>query len=695
MNDVRVEEKEVVEKEEKKLLSCKTCKKEVEIKSISKIGEKSFIQLLCNHIYSENLQESGRKNLSKFEKMKMISEDLLNYHGLSERFQLHFDGRKESVLGLCKIGVKGEGIIVGNIVFNRKHFENDPEEMVIDTILHEISHAITPGAGHTEIWRATDLSIGGNGQAKAWCSGTTKILYKICPVCHVKAEEVSHEINEEENKRIIFLICGHSYEEKLSEKLDTTWKFADDRKPFPYQYEGIDFARKSGFRCGILDEMGLGKTIQGIGVLFKFPETLPAVIICKASLTYNWLREYHNATGGEFVQIIEGSSEKPNPIFKVVIVSFDTLGRIKDIDNWFSKFIPKTVIIDECQQIKNSEAKRTNAVRKVCKLAQNVIALSGTPIKNHAGEYFPVLNILRPEIFPSQLAFERNHVHQGWDGYKLIAGGLRDPERFKKITADFLIRRTRDEVLPDLPKIRRDFKFYPLGKEVKVAYEKELSDFNDYYMNRAEKDTPEDRQSNILAYMSRMRHITGFAKVQPVLDYVEEFIENNNGNSKLTIFHHHVDVAQMLAILLKERNINFVQMTSNDDSETRMRKIDQFRDEKAVFLVPTLAGGEGINLQFCENAVIMEREWNPSNEEQAEGRFSRIGSTATSVNVVYPTAIGTIDEYFARIVERKRQIVEEAMKGKKLDTGWNESGMMKDLAEALYKFGMSGWKLDQ
>ena len=104
---------------------------------------------------------------------------------------------------------------------------------------------------------------------------------------------------------------------------------------------------------------------------------------------------------------------------------------------------------------------------------------------------------------------------------------------------------------------------------------------------------------------------------------------------------------------------------------------------------PSLAASEGFDLDFCSNGVILEREWNPANEEQVEGRFIRATREMLEkakmgdlkVNILYPVAVDTIDEFFAELVERKRQFVRESLSGKISDTPWNESQIMLDLAE--------------
>lgn len=439
-------------------------------------------------------------NTERVKKFESIAKDLMKYHGIIDRFELKFKKDKNNILGICRCRVTGEGIITGDIILSASHIESDPDDDIIETILHEIAHAITPGAGHIGIWRDTCKSIGGDGEAKKYCQGTEDLT-------------------------------------KVKEKID-----------------------------------------------------------------------------------------------------------------------------------------------------KHVISLSGTPIKNNALEYFPILNLLKPQMFPSLRYFEDNYIDYYSYGKGSRPGGLRDPEGFIESTKDFIIRRLRSEVLPDLPKIQRDYKYYELSDKVRLAYGKRVKEL-EKFLDENEDDHGFEYTTNLLAHLARLRHVTGIAKVEPAIEYSLDYIESANGSSKLVIFHHHVDVGDLLELKLGESGSKIVRMKSSDDSESRLSKIDEFKDSGNIFLVPTLAGGEGINLQFCNHAMLLEREWNPANEEQAEGRFSRIGSEFQSVQVVYPIATGTIDEYFAELVEMKRSSVKASLDG--MITDWNESEIMRELAEKVVK----KWKM--
>lgn len=488
----------------------------------------------------------------------------------------------------------------------------------------------------------------------------------------------------------------------------------DGKRPFKYQIEGGRFLERANGRALLADEMALGKTVQAEIFLKAHPECLPAIVICKAGLRIQWHRE--SMRWGDFIpQVIDGVR---TPLLKgmdMYMVSLDSSWRIgyrdptkeekkrgitepvqcgETLVEQAKRCKVKTIIIDECQLIKNGQSKRTNAVRKLCADMEHIIALSGTPIKNHAGEYFPILNILRPDKFPSERSFLYGWCDTYFDGYKSKTGGLKDPAKFLEYTKDFILRRERKDVLPDLPSIFRAFSFCDLGEVVEEEYLKTLKEFNDFYDDMSHM-TPAAANGGILAFLSRMRHLTGIAKIDPVCEFVEEFITTTD--RKLMIFVHHQDVGQTLKIKLDKMakewpaewgkeilNIQGIEASKRDPI------IEQFRtSDYRVMIASTIASGEGLNLQFCADMVMMERQWNPANEEQCEARFPRPGQTAEKINANYFVAVGTVDEFFAELVEKKREVVTETLAGRA--SKWDQSSIVRELADVLRQKGGKKW----
>jgi non-specific serine/threonine protein kinase len=439
--------------------------------------------------------------------------------------------------------------------------------------------------------------------------------------------------------------------------------------------------------------MGLGKTVIADSLIKAYHNKLtPILIVCKSSLTIQWLMETFK-WAGRMACIIENGKEKPDfSFFQIFICSMDLLRRSKWADDEETTF--KTIIIDEVQHIKNPGAQRTQLIRKLCSKADNVIGLSGTPIKNHAAEYFTILNILYPHLFPQESGFLSQWVQSYWDSdaMKFRHGGIKHWKRFQEITGDFILRFTREEVMPEIPKVQRTFMFCDLGDELHKMYDESLDKFRQAYDDKMLGENKWEAGAALQESMNEMRQVIGLAKVKPTVEYVEEFLETwRNGTSrKIVVFAHHIRAADMLEDALNEIMPTFdalpvLRMKGGMKAKDNYELEQEFKTNphRRVLVASTLAAGEGKNFQFCSDAVLMERQWNPANEEQAEARFTRIGSEADFVGVKYIVARGTFDEVMAKLVEKKRQYVTQALSGK--DNKWQESDFMSELMKLIYE----------
>lgn len=546
--------------------------------------------------------------------------------------------------------------------------------------------------------------------------------------------KVGHEASRSEFDGEIWieLTCGHTVVKKALDSIDVSIMSSDGRTPFPFQMETAKFMEDADCNGLILHEQGLGKTVIECLLLKRNPELLPALIVVKSGLRAQWFQEVFRWTG-MLAQVITSSKEKPLfDLFDIIIVSIDTLRRLrpdvaiqdlksqmfggiaeskkgKDVvwtDEICAKF--KHICVDESQHIKNPGSARTQALRKIIAAANDgqkarVICMSGTNIEKHAGEYFVTLNAVRPELFPQQATYIQQHVDCDANG-KL--SGLKNPARFKEMTKDFIIRYTRDQVLPDLPKVFRQFRLAEMeGGELK-AYVAVVKEF------QQRMDDPETPMlpTDILGFLSKMRHITGIAKVRAAVQFVEEFLLESE--RKLVVFLHHKQAAAILDakltklcwtgdsdLALSEQETPRLaspmfalplQLHSALTLNERTDVVEKFKlPQNRILIASTLAAGEGLNMQFCSDCLIMERQWNPSKEEQAEGRFPRPGSTADKINAHYLIAAGTIDDFLTEIVEKKRRNVAQTLDGK--ETVWEEASLMSELAETLRVKGLRKW----
>lgn len=601
---------------------------------------------------------------------------------------------------------------------------------------------------------------------------TLTILKDTCQYCGKVAKEAKHESYPELGLSITTLQCGHTIIKEIARPEEEQKRYiihsVNGKKTlYPYQQEGVKFAEQANGRVLIADEMGLGKTIQALGFIkLRAPECLPVLIICKSSLILQWIREILEWLGPEFMPcLITKGTDRPLEGFPIYLISFDLIRRVTGrsrkkasqiltgvnagLSNWnaeenenaLASFPFKTIIIDETQQIKNSNSIRTQEVRKICAPIKSdtgeiiprdyILGLSGTPAKNNAGEMFSILNIINPTRFPEYRNFCLKFCDQFWTGYRYKIAGIKDLEYFKEHVADMMIRRERADVLPELPAVSRVFFNVPmLGKKIRDAYIAAQKEFEDEYDDYEDKSKRVDFTS-VIAKMSKLRHLAGLAKVESCAEQVIQFLESTD--RKIIVFTHHIDVAGTLEVLVNRWILGERESDEQDEEDETEREklspvinlvgktgsardnaVDKFREDKScrVLIASTLASGEGLNLQYISDCIMLERQWNPANEEQAEARFPRPGRRCNKcggeinkkqmclscgeqdkVDAKYFIAAGTIDEILTEMVEQKREWIQSIHK--ETDYTWDESSLMKELAKVLHEGGMKKFKLSQ
>jgi len=480
-------------------------------------------------------------------------------------------------------------------------------------------------------------------------------------------------------------------------------------KLFNFQVIGARFAEaalSTQKGVGIFDDMGLGKTVQGLAILrFHANQYSPTMVVTKSAIKYQWFKQAVRWLGPEFIsQIISTSRDYLMPGLKLYIIPYDLLRRFDKAK--LKKLNIKLVILDECQQIKNPDSTRTQEVRKLISANEDckVIELSGTPWKNRGSEFFPALNLIDPIKFFSHQHFLDTWVEYYYDGNKRKMGGIRNPEKFREYVANLVIRREYEEVMDEFPSINRMKMPVQLDELQQSSYDDSVSEFVAWY-NQFVLEGTEDNISGIelLAKMTRMRHIVGLAKIPATLGFCEEFIEDTD--KKLVIFVHHKDVGELLHSALtnldkssnpdwyelakacRDNGIKIFKYGSEHTGKKEGYDIQEAFNKfpRCIMIASTLACGEGLDLQTCADSILHERQWNPQNEDQATpGRFRRIGQLAKQINITLPEAEGTIDEHLDYLVEGKRGRYHVVMnKGQMAQ--WNETEFARELAALIVK----------
>lgn len=486
----------------------------------------------------------------------------------------------------------------------------------------------------------------------------------VCPVC----KKNSHECSRLDRKTciLVFLSCGHRLTVKPTEISSKTYENLtahDGSKLYPFQVKTVEFLEKAGFRAHIGHDMRLGKTMCALAPIpFNNNKLLPALIVCKANLIRQMERAITNWVGPDmFVQCLTKGSDTVIPkLPEFYVCSFDLLEKHWEALNKQVKY----VIIDESQLIKNMDTSRYKYTQFVTKGIPHVVTLSGTAVENHAMEYFPVLNLLHPERFYSQEEYIKDYVSYYINAYgqRKLGGLSKYSERaFRRKTEDFIIRFRRDEVEMEFPTITRRHSFLDIPDALRKEYERIFGELEDYVEeNGVDLENLGKHANNLLAFIAKLRHVTGKAKVEFMVDWINDFHEAFP-DERLTVFVHHRAVGEML----HEAIPHAIRISDSDSLEQRDQKLQKFiQTPGAIFIIRTLAEGVGLNFEgACTNGVLMEREFNPSKEEQAIARFADIKAGNKRVNVLYPIATDSIDEWLTELVEKKREGVDATLNG--------------------------------
>ena len=436
-------------------------------------------------------------------------------------------------------------------------------------------------------------------------------------------------------------------------------------------------------------------TIQSLAVLrYNYDEMTPCLMIPEASKVYDWQEEFNDWVGDKFDHpqdsaIIHNSGKFGLcPGFKNHIVPMSLLSKdkvLKSILDYGFKFM----IVDESHSFKNVNADRTYALQQIAKVIPHKLFLSGTPVMNNVMEYFVPLNILRPSHFPSK-DYLANICEKAPNGRILGIKEYRRPKFFHQIS-EYIIRRSKKDAGIKLPNFRRNYQSVAIehNKEFVKKYNDLVDELQKIIDKKRQGVIDPTRMNDLLGIFARMRHIVGLSKVEPVIQYVEEFLESTDSDDKITIGVHHQLVMEYLAKGLKEHNPICI---SDESPEIKMQRIEKFRSNGQRVLIASILGcGQGLNIQFCKNAIIAEREWNPAKEEQFMGRFHRIvknpdGTLKTefddakdSVNIDFLNVKDTIDEFMDRLVELKSHIVGSTLE----ESNFVSSEFLMELAEMV------------
>ena len=416
----------------------------------------------------------------------------------------------------------------------------------------------------------------------------------------------------------------------------------------PFQRAGVAYALWSR-RTFLADEQGLGKTVQALAAL-EADDAWPAVVICPASLKLNWQRETERWLPHRSVAVVSGTAAVA-PAADLTIVNYDIVHahRVR-----LALRKPQALVLDESHYVKNPRAKRTQAVRR---LADSLppdalrLALTGTPVMNHADELIAQLRIIgRLEDFGSGARFARRF--QGIGAEERIHWHLR---------RSCFVRRAKVDVLPQLPAKRQvpvpvaldNEREYRLAEQDVIAWLREQP----LDLRELDRKVAAALRAERLAQLNALRRLASRGKGGAALAWIEDFLASDE---PLVVFAGHREMQDRLV----ERFPDALHLLGRDSITAREAAVQAFQAGESQLLVgATRVAGQGITLTRASNVAFLDLEWTPAMHDQAEDRCHRIGQH-DAVTAWYLLAAKTIDETMIELIERKRRIVDAVTDGR-------------------------------
>jgi len=441
----------------------------------------------------------------------------------------------------------------------------------------------------------------------------------------------------------------------------------------PYQRRGHAWltTRLSGGIGGILaDDMGLGKTVQILSAVAALRahagESSPVLVVVPTSVVGVWIDQARTFTPALEVRAVKETATRRGTTIReevenadIVVTSY-TLARLES-EQW-SQVRLGGLVIDEAQAVKNPRTATYRALRDLD--APWKLAVSGTPIENSLSDLWSLLSLTCPGLLPPWETFQqqvRRPIENGSDPAMLA--------RLSAYVAPFVLRRTKEEVAPDLPDKIVDVVRVDLGKEHRHIYDQFLARERARILDLL-RDVDANRMS-VLASITRLRQLAldpalveesyahvGSAKIEYLADRLDEIVPLGH---QALVFSQFTSFLERIRHMLERRGISVVQL----DGSTRGRAevIEKFRSGQAqVFLISLKAGGSGLTLTEADYVYVMDPWWNPAAEEQAIDRAHRIGQTK-KVNVYRMVATDTIEAKVVELQDRKRQLISSVMNG--------------------------------
>lgn len=435
-----------------------------------------------------------------------------------------------------------------------------------------------------------------------------------------------------------------------------------------YQRVGANFLLRAGSAI-LADDMGTGKTLQAITAT-EASQAQRVLVICPNTIKRNWANELKMWAGKDSV-IISGAKKAREAQLNgykegYLIINYEGVRIHKDFlqgIHW------DVLILDEAHKIKNRKAQQTVAIQKI--KAERVFLLTGTPMLNRAWELWSLLHRLAPKQFRSFWNFSKrfcNVVSNGY-GMSIEPGTSAQEKQLKNLLEAFMIRRTKAEILPELPEKVLHRHTVVLTPAQKRIYKQMADDMLAKLKTGEVVGAPV-----VIAQITRLRQIAISPKLigeedgeSSKIDALLELVEENIGHRKIVVFSQFRGAIDLVQEELHQKGINTVRVTGSESQEERAENTVKFQtDENTRVMLATIeAGGLGLTWTAADLCIFLDRHWTPGINTQAEDRLHRLGQKK-SVDIINLVAEGTVEEYIENLLAKKQMSFEAVINGKEV-----------------------------
>ncbi len=469
--------------------------------------------------------------------------------------------------------------------------------------------------------------------------------------------------------------------DRLEQLLQPTGLNAQLRPYQLYGYSWLSFFRRWGLGACLADDMGLGKTIQTIALLLREKELLgelpaPTLLVCPTSVVTNWEREIQRFAPSLRAFVHRGAGRLRGEEFIQMAQSHDivlTSYPLARLDAEMMQAIAWLwVILDEAQNIKNPDAKQTQAIRKFP--AQFRLALTGTPVENRLSELWSIMHFLNPGYLGARTKFRSEFaipIERYHDENAI--------KRLRQLTTPFILRRVKTDprVIQDLPEKVETKVYCTLSEEQATLYEAVVQDV----MKQIEEKEGIERRGLVLSMLMQLKQICNHpvqylhqagkgsdgasvtlagrsGKLERLAELLEEILAEGD---RALIFTQFAEMGELLTNYLHYTMGTATQfLHGGTPAKTRDTMVKRFQEDEhapPVFILSLKAGGTGLNLTRANHVFHFDRWWNPAVEDQATDRAFRIGQKR-NVQVHKFVTTGTLEEMIDDMIESKKGLAQ-------------------------------------